>query len=704
MLDIKKIKEKLTIEDLEKHRTWPILLGIFLIGFSIRYITHHELLFDPDSYLWYRLGEYYAGIDKGYIVEENGHLVDKLSYHPFGRWVDKELLVLPMTLGYSYKLLRMLGIDYDMFQHMFIMGPFFGGLTAVAAYFVVKELTSAKVGFYSAAFYSITSHAFTRNTAGDTGQESIGGLLIFLWLFLFLKAIKEKPYSRNHLALSTISGIFMAFAEMAWGGNIFYLGLVTSSFLIYFLYIIVRNKIKEARVFESLTVTFVIVVLIGSMVPSALIPIRFPFPPTGLSIFFYFSVFLAGSVVVGTKYFKKVSPLNLLISVLGMFVVLAAVSGKLDFLLDILRQFYNIVIGGEKSITGDTVAYYRSTGYNELKSTFGILLAPIPIGAVYFLYKFYRKPEFSHIFLMTWMFLGIIAFRFMIRLSFYLALILPVMFFVLLEAYLTYEKREKVVKRKHAKKALANHRSSDKRIVNLAIFALTLFVFIPNVSTSIDYVSAAKFNDQSVKPWKDAGEWIKQNTPEDALLLHWWDYGYHLQTFAERRTIVDGGHVWPPLPPVGNPNRNIDVATMFCSTEEKALEIIKLYNPEDRPVYMLVSIEEFGKSGAINYHVNDQLFITSFTVPNSGNTEQDQKTISDILTGNQISTYYVINYGSHYQVWALIQFDQQGNYHPEWSEKLLAKLLPFNTGYGQGLKHFQVVYQNGYVYVYKYLP
>lgn len=703
-MELKKYDFTVFLEEIKKHKSWAILLAIFLLGFSMRYATHHDLLFDPDSYLWYRLGEYYAGIDKGYIVEENGHLVDKLSYHPFGRWVDKELFVLPMTLGYSYKILRILGIDYDMFQHMFIMGPFFGGLTAVAAYFVVKELTSAKVGFYSAAFYSITSHAFTRNTAGDTGQESIGGLLIFLWIFLFLKAIKEKPYSRNHLVLSFSSGIIMAFAEMAWGGNIFYLGLLISSFLIYFLYIVVKNKIEDTRVFESLTVTFVVVVLIGNMLPSALVPLRFPFPPHGLPIFYYSSVFLVGSVVVGTKYFKKVSPLNLLISVLGIFVVLAAVSGKLGFLLDILRITYNSIMGSSgKGITGDTVAYYRTTGYNELKSTFGILTAPIPLGTAYFLYKFYRKPEFNHIFLVVWMFLGIIAFRFMVRLSFYLALILPVMFFVLLEAYLTYEKREKVVKRKRNKKAPAPE-PPDKRIVNLAIFALILFIFIPNLSSSIDYVTSAKFNDQGVKPWEDAGEWIKQNTPENALLFHWWDYGYHLQTFAERRTIVDGGHVWPPLPPVGDPNRNIDVATMFTSTEEKALEIIKLYNPEDRPVYVLVSIEEFGKSGAINYHVNDQLFITSFTVPNSGNPGQDQKTISDILTRSQITTYYVINYGSHYQIWALIQFDQQGNYHPEWSEKLLAKLLPFNTGYGQGLKHFQMVYQNGYVYVYKYIP
>ncbi len=72
MLDIKEIKEKLTIENLEKHRTWPILLGIFLIGFSIRYLTRHELLSDPDSYWWYRLAGYYSGVKTEYFYQENG--------------------------------------------------------------------------------------------------------------------------------------------------------------------------------------------------------------------------------------------------------------------------------------------------------------------------------------------------------------------------------------------------------------------------------------------------------------------------------------------------------------------------------------------------------------------------------------------------------------------------------------------------------
>ena len=39
--------------------------------------------------------------------------------------------------------------------------------------------------------------------------------------------------------------------------------------------------------------------------------------------------------------------------------------------------------------------------------------------------------------------------------------------------------------------------------------------------------------------WKDAMLWIKQNTPEDAVIASWWDYGYWITTLSERTTLAD---------------------------------------------------------------------------------------------------------------------------------------------------------------------
>ena len=39
--------------------------------------------------------------------------------------------------------------------------------------------------------------------------------------------------------------------------------------------------------------------------------------------------------------------------------------------------------------------------------------------------------------------------------------------------------------------------------------------------------------------WKDATLWLKENTPEDAVIASWWDYGYWITTLSDRTTLAD---------------------------------------------------------------------------------------------------------------------------------------------------------------------
>ncbi|MEK6865158.1 MAG: hypothetical protein AABX06_01625, partial [Thermoproteota archaeon] len=71
----------------------------------------------------------------------------------------------------------------------------------------------------------------------------------------------------------------------------------------------------------------------------------------------------------------------------------------------------------------------------------------------------------------------------------------------------------------------------------------------------------------STNDWKESMEWIKNNTPKDAVIASWWDYGYWISTLAERATINDNSTCCTHI--IEN------VAKMFLSSPQEGWQILK---------------------------------------------------------------------------------------------------------------------------------
>jgi asparagine N-glycosylation enzyme membrane subunit Stt3 len=77
-------------------------------------------------------------------------------------------------------------------------------------------------------------------------------------------------------------------------------------------------------------------------------------------------------------------------------------------------------------------------------------------------------------------------------------------------------------------------------ILLIGVIIVSLFSFNNLAATSI---SQAKVTGPSAHiQWQQAMKWVRENTPEDSIFLHWWDYGYWVQYLGERPTLADGGH------------------------------------------------------------------------------------------------------------------------------------------------------------------
>lgn len=207
--------------------------------------------------------------------------------------------------------------------------------------------------------------------------------------------------------------------------------------------------------------------------------------------------------------------------------------------------------------------------------------------------------------------------------------------------------------------------------------------------------------------FSDTMDWIKENTPKDAVILSWWDYGHWIRLFGSRETVISDPCKNKICQDTVTPNTTFsrfepvekveDVARFFTSNEEEAYSIIQKYGVD----YVMVSYEEFGKSGAINHIAQDTLYFLPSSVQSTGDQEKDEEEIKKYLERNNITSYYIVNYGNRYEIWITgLEPTSQGYiYHPEMKDKLLAKLLPFNTGKGQDLEHFKLEYIDEYNYV-----
>ncbi|KAG8776565.1 oligosaccharyl transferase stt3 subunit, partial [Serendipita sp. 398] len=115
-------------------------------------------------------------------------------------------------------------------------------------------------------------------------------------------------------------------------------------------------------------------------------------------------------------------------------------------------------------------------------------------------------------------------------------------------------------------------------VVFNTFFLLLIFVVHCTWTTSHAYSSpsvvlASRGPDGSssvIDDFREAYYWLRQNTPQDAVVMSWWDYGYQIAGMADRPTLVDN-NTW----------NNTHIATVgkaFASSEEVAYPLLKKHD------------------------------------------------------------------------------------------------------------------------------
>jgi len=319
------------------------------------------------------------------------------------------------------------------------------------------------------------------------------------------------------------------------------------------------------------------------------------FGPVVFNIPLFFWMFFIGSVTLFNNLIKK----------LGKKEKIILTSGYIIFLVCLIFSRYspNSILNGTSGLSllvyfGGWVFFIGSFGYIYHKkyknSDFSV----------------FKEFNFAYILYFIILTLGIIGARGGIRLIMLLGAISPIAI-----SFLIVKTSKRYLKEK-----------DDAMKLFIGLFAL--IIIIASVFTMWTYYQQDKYTAENFAPgsyqwqWQKAMEWVRENTPKDAVFAHWWDYGYWVQSIGERATILDGSNsivYW---------NHLMGRHVLTGSDEEKALEFLYTHNG----THLLIDSTEIGKYTAYSSIGADEDYdrfswITSFLMDERQTQETNNETI-----------------------------------------------------------------------------
>ncbi|MBU0467061.1 MAG: hypothetical protein KJ718_01500 [Nanoarchaeota archaeon] len=209
------------------------------------------------------------------------------------------------------------------------------------------------------------------------------------------------------------------------------------------------------------------------------------------------------------------------------------------------------------------------------------------IGVVgFYYYKYYKNGEeeklkqidLGLILIFTFFFLSIISARAAVRTI--MMLVPPVSIIVAYFAVASFNDAKKV-------------KNGTLKIIAWALVGLIIILTLFSgygFYTSVKAQAPDHIPSIYTQQWQKAMFWVRENTPENAIFGHWWDYGYWLQSIGERATVLDGGNAIPYW------NHMMGRYALTGPNETEALEFLYAH----KTTHFLIDSTDIGKYSAFS--------------------------------------------------------------------------------------------------------
>lgn len=613
-----------------------VLLMTFFIAFATRVfsvIRYESIIHEFDPWFNYRATR---------VLDEKGrnffyYWFDTESWYPLGRFVGftvfPGLMYTTVTIA---NVLRSFLIPIDIRHICVFCAPLFSMFTSYIAYALTVEITGrADSGLFSALFVSVIPSYISRSAAGSYDNEAISITLLLGSFYFILKAC-----NRGSMLWAGIGALTYAYLVASWGGY---------SFVITFVPVFVLGTILTKKFNTQIYVaysTFYVMANIWS-VQTKYIEFKIWGASEHLGSHFVFVLIqILYFYDVVKKFLTKEQIFTLLrysatavVSSMIIGVIYMAYSGKTRFserimtLLDpnYAKSFMPIVASVSEHQPTNWATFFFDTHFTMVFT---------PVGLFYVL----RKTNVPKLFIALYLISSVYFASIMIRL---LLVVAPAMCVLsgIGVSNLVRDIMKLLITRRPAHPARGQSPQPSESVIFTALryaFAIAALIFIgfmvarfmfhgslvgadvyssPSVILSNrDYTTG---NKMIIDDFREAYYWVRQNTPEDAKIVSWWDYGYQLAGFSNRTTLVDN-NTW-------NHTHIAQVGRIMASTEEAAYELLDQLDAN----YVLVVFG--GKTGYTGDDINKFLWMLRIAANAFPHLKEADFTINGYVVDNRIS-------------------------------------------------------------------
>uniref|UniRef100_W8BAI9 Dolichyl-diphosphooligosaccharide--protein glycosyltransferase subunit STT3A n=1 Tax=Ceratitis capitata TaxID=7213 RepID=W8BAI9_CERCA len=568
----------LTWEKQEHLIKLAVLILAAVLSFATRLFSvlrFESVIHEFDPYFNYRTTRFLA--EQGFYKFHNWF--DDRAWYPLGRIIGGTIYPgLMVTAAALYRLMWLLNITIEIRNVCVFLAPFFSSLTTLVTYALTKEIHSTGAGLVAAALISIVPGYISRSVAGSYDNEGIAIFCMLFTYYLWIKAVKS-----GAIFWSAMSALAYFYMVSSWGGYVFLINLIP----LHVLALMITGRFSH-RIYVAYSTLYCVGTILSMQISFVgFQPIQSSEHMLALGTFGLCQIHALVDYLrarLSKENFEilfKALVSTILTTVLIIGTVLT-ITGKVS---PWTGRFYSLL---DPSYAKNhipiiaSVSEHQPTSWSSFYFDLQILVFLFPAG----LYLCFSKLTDSNIFIILYGVTSIYFAGVMVRLMLVLAPVMCVLSGIatshLLSKYIKCidAGSTKTVESRRQFKKLEQQSSGVKSevaigFVGIITFMLIIYTFHCTWVTSEAYSSpsivlSARSHDGGriiFDDFREAYYWLQMNTPEDARIMSWWDYGYQITAMANRTILVDN-NTW-------NNTHISRVGQAMASSEEKAYEIMR---------------------------------------------------------------------------------------------------------------------------------